>query len=76
MIAKAEADAAELVAPPRQDGRGQDRRRRTRRASPRSARSAADAAARAAAAIIAERHGAGADKALVDRTIAGLGRPN
>ena len=38
--------------------------------------SAADAAARAASTIIAERHGADADKALVDRTIAGLGRLN
>ena len=37
---------------------------------------AADAATRAAAAIIAERHGADADKALIDRTIFGLARPN
>jgi F-type H+-transporting ATPase subunit b len=35
---------------------------------------AADVAARAAAALIAERHDAGSDKALVDRTIAGLGQ--
>ena len=35
---------------------------------------AADAAARAAAALIAERHDAGSDKALVDRTIANLGQ--
>ena len=34
---------------------------------------AAEAAAAAAAKLIAERHDAGADKALVDRTIAGLG---
>jgi F-type H+-transporting ATPase subunit b len=34
---------------------------------------AAEAAAAAAANLIAERHDAGADKALVDRTIAGLG---
>jgi F-type H+-transporting ATPase subunit b len=34
----------------------------------------ADVAARAAAAIIAERHDAGSDKALVDKTIAGLGQ--
>ena len=33
---------------------------------------AADAAARAAAALIAERHDAGADRALVERTIAGI----
>ncbi|HWI86274.1 MAG TPA: hypothetical protein VNT42_08140 [Sphingomonas sp.] len=38
---------------------------------------AADAAARAAAFIIAERHDADSDKALVDKAIAGLGqRPN
>jgi F-type H+-transporting ATPase subunit b len=36
----------------------------------------ADTAARAAAAILAEQHGADADKAIVDRTIAGLGRVN
>ena len=37
---------------------------------------AATAAAAAAGTIIAQRHGADADKTLVDRTIAGLGRPN
>jgi len=37
---------------------------------------AADAATRAAASIIAETHGAGADKPLVDKAIAGLGRLN
>jgi len=37
---------------------------------------AAATAAAAAAALIAERHGAEADRALVDRTITGLGRPN
>jgi F-type H+-transporting ATPase subunit b len=36
----------------------------------------ADAAARAAATILAEQHGADADKAIVDQTIAGLGRVN
>ncbi|MBS0284122.1 MAG: hypothetical protein JSS15_06840, partial [Proteobacteria bacterium] len=36
----------------------------------------ADAAAKAAAALIAERHGKDADKALIDRTIAGLSRPH
>jgi F-type H+-transporting ATPase subunit b len=35
---------------------------------------AADAAVRAAATLIAERHGADGDKALIDRTIAGLGQ--
>ena len=37
---------------------------------------AADAAARAAASIIAEKHGAESDKALVDKTIAGIARVN
>ena len=37
---------------------------------------AAEAAAKAAATIIAQKHDAGADKALVDKTIAGLGRFN
>jgi F-type H+-transporting ATPase subunit b len=36
----------------------------------------AEAAAAAAATIIAERHDAGADRALVDRAIAGVGRLN
>ncbi|TKD52258.1 hypothetical protein FBR43_11510 [Sphingomonas baiyangensis] len=73
--AKAEADAAELV------------ERRTRMAEDKIAAAerqaiadvrirAADAAAKAAAAIIADKHGAEADRALVDRTIAGLNRPN
>ena len=37
---------------------------------------AAEAATAAATTLIAQRHDAGADKSLVDRTIAGLGRPN
>ncbi|OYW22283.1 MAG: hypothetical protein B7Z43_07725 [Sphingomonas sp. 12-62-6] len=37
---------------------------------------AADAATRAATQIITDRHDAGADKPLVDRTIAGLARVN
>ena len=36
----------------------------------------AEAAAAAAAVLIAERHGVDADKALVDRAIAGVGRLN
>lgn len=75
MMAKAEIDAATLV------------RRRTRMAEDKIAAAerqaiadvrlrAADAAAKAAAAIIAEKHGAAVDRALVDRTIAGLGRVN
>jgi len=37
---------------------------------------AADAAARAAGLLIAEHHDAAADRTMIDRTIAGLGRPN
>ena len=36
----------------------------------------AEAATAAAAALIAERHDAGADRALVDRAISGVGRLN
>jgi len=75
LIAKAEADAADLV------------KRRTRMAEDKIAAAertalamvrakAAEAATRAATALIASKHGADADKAIVDRTIAGLGRPN
>jgi F-type H+-transporting ATPase subunit b len=71
--AKAESDATALV------------ERRTRMAEDKIAAeemlavqqlraTAADAAARAAARLIAERHDSGADKALIDGAIAGLGR--
>ena len=38
--------------------------------------SAAEAAAKAAGLLIAEHHSADADRAMIDRTISGLGRPN
>jgi len=75
MIAKASADADELVR--RRTMMAQDKIGAAERTALADVRArTADVAARAAAAIIAERHGASADKALVDRTIAGLGRPN
>jgi F-type H+-transporting ATPase subunit b len=75
LLAKAEADAAELIA--RRGKMAEDKIAAAERGAVAEVRAkAADAAAKAAAAIIAEKHGAAADKALVDKTIAGLGRPN
>jgi len=75
MLAKAEADSTDLIA--RRRKMAEDKIAAAERGAIAEVRArAADAAARAAAAIIAERHGADADKPLVDRTIAGLGRPN
>jgi F-type H+-transporting ATPase subunit b len=79
LIAQAEQDAAALVA--RRARMAEDRIAAAERAAVQAVRTrAADAATRAAAELIAGRHDAGADKALIDRTIAGLGagsgRPN
>jgi F-type H+-transporting ATPase subunit b len=75
MLAKAEVDAAELVA--RRGKMAEDKISAAERLAIAEVRAhAADAAAKAAASIIAERHDAAADKAVVDRTIAGLGRLN
>ena len=75
LIAKANVDAAELVG--RRAKMAEDKIAAAERAALAEVRSkTANAAARAAATLIAARHGADADKALVDRTIAGLGRPN
>lgn len=75
MLAKAEADSTDLVA--RRRKMAEDKIAAAERTAIAEVRAtAAGVATRAAAAIIAERHGADADKALVDRTIAGLGRPN
>ncbi|MEN3748911.1 F0F1 ATP synthase subunit B [Sphingomonas sp. HF-S3] len=75
LIAKAEADAQDLTA--RRAKMAEDKIAAAERAAIAEVRArAADAAARAAAAIIAEKHGAAADKALVDQSIAGLGRIN
>lgn len=72
LIAKAESDANELVA--RRTKMAEDKIAAAERTAIAEIRAkTADAAAAAAARLIAERHDAGADKALVDKTIAGLG---
>lgn len=75
LLAKAEADASELVA--RRTKMAEDKIAAAERSAIADVRAvAAQAAATAAGAIIAERHGADADRALIDRTISGLSRPN
>ena len=75
LIAKANVDAADLVE--RRGKMAQDKIAAAERTALAQVRAhAADAASRAAAALIAERHDATADRALIDRTIAGLGRVN
>lgn len=75
LLAKAEADLTDLIA--RRRTMAEDQIAAAERGAIAEVRArAADAATRAAAAIIAERHGANADKALIDRTISGLARPN
>ena len=75
LIAKARSDADALVA--RRAKMAEDKIAAAERAAINEVRArTADAAAKAAAALIADKLGAAGDKALVDRTIAGLGRPN
>ncbi len=75
IIAKAKADADELVQ--RRAKMAEDKIAAAERAALQEVRAkAATAAANAAAALIAERHGAESDRALVNRTIAGIGRLN
>ena len=75
LLARAETDAAELVQ--RRQQMAEDKIAAAERGAIAEVRAiAADAATRAAATILAERHGAEADRALIDRSIAGLGRPN
>jgi F-type H+-transporting ATPase subunit b len=75
LIAKAKVDADELVK--RRGKMAEDKIAAAERAALDQVRArAADAAAKAAATIIAQKHDAGADKALVDGTIAGLSRLN
>lgn len=75
MMAKAERDAADLVQ--RRAQMAEDKIAAAERAALADVRNAAaGAATRAAATLIAQRHGAEADRALVDRSIAGLGRLN
>lgn len=75
LVAKAEVDAADLVK--RRAKMAEDKIAAAERAAVAEVRAkAADAAAKAATALIAEGHGAAADKPLIDKTIAGLGRLN
>jgi len=75
LIAKARLDADDLIK--RRARMAEDKIAAAERAAIDEVRArTADAAARAAATIIAQKHDAGADKALVDRTIAGLSRLN
>jgi F-type H+-transporting ATPase subunit b len=75
VLAKAEADAQELTG--RRAKMAEDKIAAAERSAVQAIRAkAAEAATQAAAALLAEKHGAEADKALIDRTIAGLGRPN
>lgn len=75
MLEKAERDSADLLT--RRGKMAEDKIGAAERQAIADVRArAADAATHAAAAIIAQRHDANADKALIDRAIAGLGRPN
>ena len=75
VLAKAEADAQDLTV--RRAKMAEDKIAAAERSAIADIRAkAADAAAKAAGAIIAQKHGAEADKALVDKTIAGLARLN
>jgi F-type H+-transporting ATPase subunit b len=75
LIAKAKKDADELVK--RRTRMAEDKIAAAERAALDEVRArTVDAAAKAAASIIATKHDAGADKALVDQTISGLSRLN
>ncbi|HEX8413117.1 MAG TPA: hypothetical protein VF637_04440 [Sphingomicrobium sp.] len=75
LVAKAQTDADDLVA--RRSRMAEDKIAAAERAAIAEVRAtAANAATRAATALIGAKLGAAGDKALVDTTIAGLGRPN
>ena len=75
IVAKAKKDAEDLM--DRRARMAEDKIAASERAAIAEVRArAADAAARAAATLIAEHHDAAADRAMVGRTIAGLGRLN
>jgi len=75
ILVKAKADAEALM--DRRARMAEDKIAAAERAAIADVRArAADAAARAAALLIAEHNDAGADRARVERTIAGLGRPH
>ncbi|HEX8301412.1 F0F1 ATP synthase subunit B [Sphingomonas sp.] len=75
VLAKAEADAKDLTA--RRARMAEDKIAAAERSAIAEIRAkTAEAATKAAAAIIAQKHDASADKAMVDNAIAGLGRLN
>ena len=75
IIAKAKHDAEELMA--RRTKRAEDKIAAAERAAIAEVRAlAAETASKAAALVIAEKLDADADRAMIDRSIAGLGRPN
>ena len=75
IITKAKADAEQLM--DRRARMAEDRIAASERAAIAEVRArAAEAAAKAAAALIAEHHDANADRPMIGRAIAGLGRPN
>ena len=75
IIAKAKLDAEELMA--RRTKRAEDKIAAAERNAIAEVRAlAAETAAKAAAVLIAEHHDAGADKAMIDRSISGLNRLN
>ncbi|MGP7794574.1 F0F1 ATP synthase subunit B family protein [Sphingomonas sp. CLY1604] len=75
IIAKAKRDAEELMA--RRTKRAEDKIAAAERSAIAEVRAlAAETAAKAAAILVAEHHDAGADRSMIDRAIAGLGRPN
>jgi len=73
IVTKAEADTATMIV--RREKMAQDKISAAERAAVDGLRAqAADAATSAARSLIAQNHGAGADKALVDTAIAGIAR--
>ncbi|CAN5466889.1 hypothetical protein BH09PSE4_BH09PSE4_12230 [soil metagenome] len=75
MLAKAEADSTDLIV--RRQKMAEDKIAAAERGAIAEVRATtAEVAAKAAGALIAARHDAGSDKAIVDRTISGLGRTN
>ena len=75
LVAKAESDATELVE--RRTRMAEDKIAAAERTALAEVRAkAAEAATKAAGVLIARNHGVEADRALVNRTIGGLGRPH
>ncbi len=75
LLAKAEADTANLIV--RRGKMAEEKIAAAERSAVAEVRArAADAASQAAGTLIAAHHDAAADRSLIDRSIAGLSRPN